>query len=251
MPHPFSEITRKLAFTLAEVLITLGIIGIIAALTLPALIQKQQERETIVRLKKFYSVISEAVKMAELQNGSIESWGWSSNSLDTTGAQNFINILSPSLKIIKNCGIKKNEGCFPKNTAYKYLNGKDYYTYDNTDTLAKAKLNDGTMIAVENYSACKSVIGTSRELKSVCGTIVIDINGEKAPNQLGKDTFWFWITKYGVIPFGVPESTDYNFNSCNSDNKGYSCAAWVIFNENLDYLKCPEKLGWDKNLKCD
>lgn len=43
---------RILSFTMAEVLITLGIIGIVAAMTLPALIQKYQKQETSARLKK-------------------------------------------------------------------------------------------------------------------------------------------------------------------------------------------------------
>ena len=51
-------------FTLAEVLITLGIIGVVAALTLPALIQKNNNKVVETRLMKFYSAINQAVKMA-------------------------------------------------------------------------------------------------------------------------------------------------------------------------------------------
>ena len=59
----------KRAFTLAEVLITLGIIGVVAAMTLPALIQKNNDRVTITKLKKFMSVMNSAN-----ENGPIESW---------------------------------------------------------------------------------------------------------------------------------------------------------------------------------
>ena len=50
----------RLGFTLAEVLITLGIIGVVVALTLPALIANHREKETVVRLKKAYSTLSNA-----------------------------------------------------------------------------------------------------------------------------------------------------------------------------------------------
>ena len=56
-PKNFSAPCTK-AFTLAEVLITLGIIGIVAAMTLPAIIQKQQDKITVTKLKKMYSVFN-------------------------------------------------------------------------------------------------------------------------------------------------------------------------------------------------
>lgn len=70
----YSADNRKAAFTLAEVLITLGIIGIVAALTLPALIQKNNNRVVETRLQKFYSAINQAVKMAEVDYGDKIYW---------------------------------------------------------------------------------------------------------------------------------------------------------------------------------
>ena len=55
----------KKAFTLAEVLITLGVIGVVAAMTLPSLIQKHNEKVIVTQLKKVYSTFSQAYKMAE------------------------------------------------------------------------------------------------------------------------------------------------------------------------------------------
>lgn len=54
----------KVAFTLAEVLITLGIIGIVAAMTLPVLMGKYVERERITALKKTYSLLQQAFEIA-------------------------------------------------------------------------------------------------------------------------------------------------------------------------------------------
>ena len=63
---------KNLAFALAEVLITLGIIGIVAAMTLPTLIQKNQEKETVAKLRKFNTIINQAYMLAINANGYVE-----------------------------------------------------------------------------------------------------------------------------------------------------------------------------------
>ncbi len=65
---------RKFGFTLAEVLITLGIIGVVAAVTMPTLIAKYQKHVTETRLKKSYSLINQAIKMSEIDNGLVKYW---------------------------------------------------------------------------------------------------------------------------------------------------------------------------------
>lgn len=64
----------KNSFTMAEVLITLGIIGIVAAMTLPSLIKKHQRIETETRLKKAYSVINQAFLAAQAKHGEAKDW---------------------------------------------------------------------------------------------------------------------------------------------------------------------------------
>ena len=59
----------KNGFTLAEVLITLGIIGVVAALTIPTLIGNYQKKEVAVRLQKMYNTIQNAISLAEEENG--------------------------------------------------------------------------------------------------------------------------------------------------------------------------------------
>ncbi len=72
---PIHSFTPKIpAFTLAEVLITLGIIGIVAAMTLPALIQRNNNKITEVRLKRFYTAINQAVLMAEAEYEDRKYW---------------------------------------------------------------------------------------------------------------------------------------------------------------------------------
>uniref|UniRef100_UPI004029BEED type II secretion system protein n=1 Tax=Candidatus Scatousia sp. TaxID=3085663 RepID=UPI004029BEED len=67
---------HKKAFTLAEVLITLGIIGIVAAMTLPTVVNKYQERVTVTKVKKFYSLINQALLFAIKDNGYVDEWDY-------------------------------------------------------------------------------------------------------------------------------------------------------------------------------
>lgn len=102
----------KKGFTLAEVLITLGIIGIVAALTMPTLIQKHNNKVVETRLMKFYSAINQAVKMAEVDYGDKKIW-WQDLSgalIDNEGnpiagsseSEKWFNkYLAPYLKIVK------------------------------------------------------------------------------------------------------------------------------------------------------
>lgn len=62
------------AFTMAEVLITLGVIGIVAAMTLPTVITKYRKQVTVTSLKKFYTVMAQAIEQSSLDNGSPEYW---------------------------------------------------------------------------------------------------------------------------------------------------------------------------------
>ena len=68
---------RIFGFTLAEVLITLGIVGVVAALTIPSLISKYNEYVTIIALKKTYAELTEAIKRSELVNGDFRDWDYS------------------------------------------------------------------------------------------------------------------------------------------------------------------------------
>ena len=65
---------RKYAFTLAEVLITLGIIGVVAALTIPNVTSLYRKKVVETRMAKFYSTINQAIRRAEVDYGPIKYW---------------------------------------------------------------------------------------------------------------------------------------------------------------------------------
>ena len=250
---------KAAAFTLAEVLITLGIIGVVAAMTLPSLVQNYKEKQTVVALKKFYSTMSQAFNSAKSEGIEPEDWA-TEKTADGYGADEFMSHIKPYLKILKDCNHDK-EGCL--------LTSKKYKTLSNTegDNIARTEnghtrfiLSDGSLVTFFlNSKDCKyqtTTAGNTLQLQNICGGLHVDINGNRGPNTYGKDFFLFYITKYGIIPAGLPEdNTEYAFSKqCNLTQKvgnanGKACTAWVITNENMDYLHCND-LSWDGKHSC-
>ena len=235
----------KNGFTLAEVLITLMIIGVIAMLTIPNLMQKHQEQEMITRLKKAHSVLSNAYAQAIRENGSPDDWDIG---LYTTaeGSEKLYNYLKPYLKIQKDCNHQK--GCFA--TKYKALFNDTYaYNYGSINTYYYIILNDGMSVQIDsgNTGCTKNVSKTNKEpLDHICGFVWIDVNGVNGPNRVGVDLFSFLLTlNGGVVPYGVQ---DYNSSThiCSYKNtlntNGGACTAWALYKGNMDYLR--KDISW-------
>lgn len=230
---------KKAAFTLAEVLITLGIIGVVAAMTMPSLIQNYQEKATVTKLKKCYSLVSQAyVSILNDEGGS-----------DTLQAGDDLEMMEKFgkyLKYQKTCG--RNKGCFP-NVTYKSVTGNGYSKWENDTTdRSRAILTDGTLIMFN-----KSAMRGGNEGNYLYAQIYVDINGFKGPNQLGRDFFYFYINPEKIVPAGAKaleeKNEDQKFTKNCIQQNGYACAAWVIYNENMDYLHCKD-LSWDGKHSC-
>lgn len=240
---------NKLAFTLSEVLITLGIIGVVAAVTIPTVLQKTQEQQTISALKKAYSTLSNAYTQSVKDNGTPDEWALVD---DQDGSKPMIDKLAPYLKVTKTCdGYTPNDDCFPSDP-YKTLNNSDLYPLNSN--YPGAKLADGTLIAgiVSDPDCPTWPVGNNTLLQNVCGHYFVDINGFKKPNQFGKDTFGFLLTKNGIIPMGTQQENGGGFSGgCEAAGAdGLNCTAWVIYNQNMDYLHC-SGLNWDTKTKCN
>lgn len=257
------DIKKKFfAFTLAEVLITLGIIGVVAAMTLPSLIQKHKEKEYAAKLKKFSSMMSQALTLAISKDGEIADWGLTRYTT-TDGLTDeeieqanksrnlFADKIKNHLKVIQYCpyGDECKTG-MDKWTRHS-MDGTEFGTFSPYLVLA-----DGTYIlGITIMSAeCKANRGTSPALQNVCGEMFVDVNGKTPPNATGKDVFMFYYTKFGVIPMGTAEETGFPFDThCNLDKpgilNGYSCTAWVMTHENMEYLRCND-LSWNGKTKC-
>jgi hypothetical protein len=205
---------------------------------MPALMANYQEKETVTKLKKVYNSLSNAYNLAmEEEGGPLTAWeGYSKAS---GGELPFAEKMLKHMQVSKYCGHSK--GCFP-DIMYVSVKGANYNNWENMSDRAKAILADGTSIMF-NISAASS--GTDAQ-------IYVDVNGFKPPNQLGKDFFYFHIKDSRVFPHGAPEVSATNFKTLcvNAGATGTGCAAWVIFNENMDYLHCDD-LSWNGKTKCD
>ncbi len=222
--------SKKAAFTLAETLITLAVIGIVAAMTIPTLINNYQEKVTIVKVKKIYSVISNAYEMSKIENGDYSEWGTKEREDKSTI---FADKIVPYLKINKICGYE-SKGCFPDIT-YNYLTNKKWYYIEQDSKAYKFIMTDGTLIALEEYPNF--------------GKVFADVNGFKGPNILGKDVFGFYVLPRQVIPVGADNDINKKFVGDKGLQSGDSAPAWVIQFENMDYLHC-EGLSFDGKHKC-
>lgn len=239
---------RTAAFTLAEVLTTIGIIGIVAAMTIPNLLVLHRERENVTKLKTVYSTITQAHTRAVTEFGSPESWGLIAQN-SPEGAESINQIISPYFNVTENC--HTNGGCWYDGVIIGLNNDRSGPNYSTDNSFATFSTVDGVQFAFNvEEPKCQGVFGTSRPLQNVCATFTVDVNGKKFPNQYGYDVFKFYITKYGIQPYGLNEDTQYTFaNNCNRESMGYGCTAWAIYISNMDYLHC-KGLSWSGKNRC-
>ena len=247
--HP--SLKQKAAFTLSEVLITLGIIGVVAAMTMPVLIQRHREKVIVSQLKKSYSTIQQAYLMAVNELGTPDQWALNDDLLtdndDVDDSKNLLYYMKDYLKITKYCG-GEALGCWADTYSLK---GTLFQSHEYQKRYSKALLADGETILT--YVLSPTCSGAYGSVKDVCGFYRIDVNGKKKPNQMGRDVFTFYIAKNRIVPAGSAEDTSaYSFDrSCRdaSSHEGRGCTAWVIYNENMDYLHCDD-LSWDGKKSC-
>lgn len=217
------------AFTLAEVLITLGIIGIVSAMTLPTLIQNKTNKELQTALKKNYSVLQAALNKASFDNG------------ETITPKNSFGLkvkplLMKQLKFVKDCMIS---GCVPHSTG-ETENGevipyviKNYKTYNKKQIVStiyfddgQFMLNDGTLYMLENPNVGELIL------------ITIDINGmSKKTNIWGHDLFTFQIMNNGkLLPMGAKgtryQESEYCSPTSNNRRNGIACTYKAITDKN-------------------
>ncbi len=233
----FAQNDKKCAFTLAEVLITLGVIGIVAAMTLPTVINNKRNKELETAFKRSYTVISQALNMYQAETGERLT-------SEDLGFHELKPILMKYMNVIDDCGWgteSNGSSCIPnyqdpeKNSKiYKNLKGNNTINLNLFDD-GQFVLNDGSLILVENSG---SIVNDQKRV-----FISVDVNGyNKNPNRLGQDLFMFQIDKKGnLLPMGANGTIYYSANDAycyvpsTSGMSGASCTIKAL--SERDYFK--------------
>ena len=226
------------AFTLAEVLLTLVLVGVVAALTLPTLITNCQKIISKNKVKKAYALLSQTTRMAENDYGNVSTWQLPEGD-SWQNAKTFTDTyISPYLKVSHSCKQRNNE----KNCDYNMygLNGTAYRNIYKDKTY-RFYMVDGTFVMVwafyrPNYSGHKKR-----------ASIFFDIDGPRGANTVGKDIFKLEYiiesttkeaSKIGkILPAWIDEDRARLMSNrnemCNTRQDGIACLALIY------------KDGWD------
>ena len=239
--HPSLLTSSKSAFTLAEVLITLGIIGIVAAMTLPTLVAKYKEKQLVTSYLRIYSILNSAYQMATTKYGYYNTWA-------QTG-EDTVNKLKPYLKL-KSCEQGFGTGrCFP-DKIYKDIDGARGINF-------AVQSDRGAQSQTFQLVSGEAIIANIEDAVS----FIVDLNGEKNPNTIGVDLHIFSISEnsqYNMVNPGGTAALQLNnaYHLCNPNNNssepitgwrnGYACGWWILRHKNMDYLRLSEQEIKDK-----
>ena len=194
LPRWNARIARGLGFTLAEVLVTLAIIGVVSAMTVPTLMQNHQRKTYVTQLHKVYNEFSQALIQYQNDKNAVnltEAGFYDINNIDA--------FMKKYFKIVQDCGSDCHD-CFADK--YKKLDGSSNI---NPVSLPNAK---GYILA-DGASIC---INTAQ--------MHIDINGKQGPNIAARDLFAVKIYNNGTIDencTNTPCTTDERENSFNNN----------------------------------
>lgn len=237
---------RNFAFTLAETLIVIGIIGVVAALTIPTLNSDTNNKDKVTKVKKAYTVLEDAFGRMASEYGPLDEW-----SSDVLTSERVANKMAAFMKVNKKCiasgDISGN--CFAAGAKMLKTTG-GLTTDDINGNVSSFVLSDSMSVA---FDVAKDAAGTNAECQSVtgfnvskvCGMAVIDVDGAaKGKNTHGLDLFAFYLTPDGLVPVGLENDGNYKSVDSKDDNcingaadAKYACTAWVVYNGNMDYNK--------------
>lgn len=182
---------KFMAFTLAEVLITLGIIGVVATMTISTVISKIDDRANMSALRKFYTEFSSATKGIVNAHDIPETWGLANN--DEAACLRVMEYYKKYFSVLKVCAIP-DTSCFP--LPVYFSNGKVHITESNYKSwfVQGFVLKNGTTVFLDINKNWYSVF--------------VDVNGFKKPNKLGTDVFVFAVNSEGNVVSMADPSLD-------------------------------------------
>jgi prepilin-type N-terminal cleavage/methylation domain-containing protein len=229
------QIVRKIlilmGFTLAEVLITLGIIGIVAAMTIPTLIKNYQDSQTHSVITKAISTLSQATLLIKNENGGtlVSAFGTSpSGATGSSQSDGMAQAYQNKLNVLQFCSFTNRANCFG-DVGTGNWNDKNRSGTNRSNNIHGAGsvliLQDGTGVSFDfNSETCNYNAGA---FMNHCGLIFIDANGTKAPNSVGNDIFGIYLTQDAIVPMN--DSNVYGGGLCFSGSwMGWGCTGYLL-----------------------
>ena len=218
----------KKAFTLAEVLITLGVIGVVAAMTIPGLISKYQKRVIETTLKEDFSIFSQVNKMMVANDVALDLE--TADASDAAIKQWFNTYMLPYMNVSTVC--YGTAGCWGKYQDTRRLNGSRFTECAKnlgcgTNGISFI-MNNGTMVALDigSNSQLRTIFGVD-STASTCLKMYVDVNGDKKPNKIGVDIFLMTFTEDGFVPAGYSKTPTELQQNCSPNSTGYWCMTHV------------------------
>ena len=201
------HITRRVAFTLAEVLITLGIIGIVSAMTIPTLVKNYQKKVLNNQFMQTYAILSQALRLTTSQIGYMPKCYYKSSAtpVDYSGCKEFWKIFYSNLKVSKICEENALElGCIAKYRGIDTIINEqrpDAVVPDGYENIGQYqtsgcaywrenRLHNDIRVLVLN-SGVSILEFVPNKHQHAFPLIAVDINGKSAPNKWGYDLFEF------------------------------------------------------------
>lgn len=228
IPQNTENHRKFFAFTLAEVLITLGIIGVVAAMTIPTLMSKYHEKVYKAQYKQIFSELNQAMKSLEDEE-KLPSLTCSSFN-DTC----FRDLLATKIKVSHECYSAAPNDCQKTST---YLNGKNLFANTNTNGAWPmfTALKGYSVKFRYHFKDCSTVdesVWNSEKNGTLqnCGWVQVDTNGTSGPNVVGKDIFFLSLMQDGFIPF---YTGDDKVQDC-TKGTGVSCSSLYINNSGME-----------------
>lgn len=203
----------KSGFTLAEILLTLGIIGVVAAITIPGLITEYQKRATVTKLKRAISVINQAYKQSYEDNGDLTA-----DLTNKMGAESYFHTYwEPYIKILTYCSSWGICG-YDTNTPFSQATGE----HDTMGITGGGRVSFYTMDGFIYMIHVGAIPGVPLSV------IYVDINGGAKPNRYGKDVFILnrIADGGGVQPNGY-DTTDNKVKVECTVGRGLYCAEYI------------------------
>lgn len=230
------KFTKLLAFTLAETLIVMAVIGIVSALTLPNLNSSTGDKERVAKVKKIYQNLNDALGRAEAVYGPYCAWFVNDgNSVgdDAANSKRGGERITEFMKLSKDCKQVANSGCFTTGNVKNFNGTASSENYDSDSYSYKVITADGTSISFSVDPAHKQL------------NISIDIDGpSKGAYTYGKDVFLFQAdASFNVMPEGYNETFAGIIEEFVTRGCGNKAAAWIINYDNADYLQIQSVSG--------